>query len=282
MDAPAADGDAGTNLEEFKPDLAEGGRSQIGAAQHLGPQHREQEMGEGRKPEPELVGGHPARAGALGKEVLLCLLDAIFHFSARAVKLLVECGGCKALFGLADEAFSGKVGNHKARIRPFGQDLGFAHHPARAAPTLARARFKVLKAAARHWEVSGFDSLVKLSEALAQAGAQPLIARSAQAVRDCVLLAPRHDLLTGESAVGSHNDAHPAPKAPPDGATDFLERLHRAAAGISQSRQERDIATKAVEWQITVAAVVTVEESSFLVAMQRVVGGVKIQDNLPA
>ena len=88
------------------------------------------------------------------------------------------------------------------------------------------------------------------------------------------------------SAVGSHNDAHPAPKAPPDGATEFLERLHRAAAGIalgvSQSRQERDIATKAVEWQITVAAVVTVEESSFLVAMQRVVGGVKIQDNLPA
>ena len=100
------------------------------------------------------------------------------------------------------------------------------------------------------------------------------------------MLAPRHDLLTGESAVGSHNDAHPAPKAPPDGATDFLERLHRVAAGIalgvSQSRQERDIATKAVEWQITVAAVVTVEESSFLVAMQRVVGGVKIQDNLPA
>src|SRR6476659_5502926 len=66
----------------------------------------------------------------------------------------------------------------------------------------------------------------------------------------------------------------------------FSSASHRAAAGIalgvSQSRQERDIATKAVEWQITVAAVVTVEESSFLVARQRVVGGVKIQDNLPA
>jgi hypothetical protein len=50
----------------------------------------------------------------------------------------------------------------------------------------------------------------------------------------------------------------------------------------SRSRAKSGIATKAVEWQITVAAVVTVEESSFLVAMQRVVGGVKIQDNLPA
>ena len=80
MDAPAADLDAGTDLEEFEPDLAQGGRSQIGAAQHLGPQNREYEMGESREPEPELVGGHPARAGAIGKEVLLCLLDAVFPF----------------------------------------------------------------------------------------------------------------------------------------------------------------------------------------------------------
>ena len=57
-------------------------------------------MSESREPEPELVGGHPARAGAISKEVLLRLLDAIFHFSARAVKLLVERASCKALLGL--------------------------------------------------------------------------------------------------------------------------------------------------------------------------------------
>jgi len=32
MNAPTTDLDAGTNLEEFEPDLAEGGRGQIGAA----------------------------------------------------------------------------------------------------------------------------------------------------------------------------------------------------------------------------------------------------------
>src|SRR5258708_23275077 len=100
MNAPTTDLDAGADLEEFEPDLAESGRGQIGATQHLGPQHREHEMGESREPEPELVGGHPARAGAIGKKVLLRLLDAVFHFSAGAVKLLVERGNCKALFGL--------------------------------------------------------------------------------------------------------------------------------------------------------------------------------------
>ena len=93
---------------------------------------------------------------------------------APILELLVECASCKALFGLAGEAFSGKVGNQRGRTV---EDLGFAHHPARAAAALARAILKVLKAPARHLDLSGFDPLVKLSEALAQAGAQPLIAR---------------------------------------------------------------------------------------------------------
>src|SRR5258705_9440141 len=167
MNASATDLDAGTNLEKLEPDLAEGSRGQIGAPQHLGPQHREHEMGESREPEPELVGGHPARAGAIGKEVLLRLLDAVFHFSAGAVKLLVERGNCKAFFGLTGQAFSGKVGNHKAWIWPFVEDLGFAHHPAHAAPALARAILKVLKAPATHLDLSRLDPPVKLSEAFA-------------------------------------------------------------------------------------------------------------------
>jgi hypothetical protein len=173
-------------------------------------------MGESREPQPELVGSHPARAGAIGKEILLGLLDAVFHFSARTVTFLVECRGCKALCGLARKAFGRKVGNHKVRIFPFVEDLGFAHHPARAAPTLARAIFKVLKAPARHLDLSGFYPPVKLSKAFAQAGAQPLVACQSQTVIDPVLLTPRHNLLAGEPTVGPHNDAHFAPKALPD------------------------------------------------------------------
>ena len=55
MNAPATNLDASTDLEEFEPDLAEGGGRQIGVAQHLGPQHRNYEMGESREPQPELV-----------------------------------------------------------------------------------------------------------------------------------------------------------------------------------------------------------------------------------
>jgi hypothetical protein len=63
------------------------------------------------------------------------------------------------------------------------------------------------------------------------------------------LLTPRHNLLAGESTVGPHNDAHFAPKALPDGASDFPQRFHCATAGIalgvSQLRHERDVAAKA-------------------------------------
>src|SRR3977135_599441 len=221
MNAPATDLNAGTDLEGFGPDLAQSGRGQIGATQHLGPQHREHEMSESREPEPELVGGHPARAGAISKEILLCLLDAVFHFSSRAVKLFVEWASCKAPFGFACEAFGGKVCDHKARVFPFVEDLGFAHHPARSAPTLARAIFKVLKAPTRHLDLSDFYSPVKFSEAFAQAGAQSLVACQSQTVIELVLLAPRHNLLPGASAVGPHNDAHLAPKALPHRASAF-------------------------------------------------------------
>jgi hypothetical protein len=116
------------------------------------------------------------------------------------------------LFGLAGEAFSGKVGDHEARILPFVEDLGFAQ-PARAAPTLARAILKVLKSAGKAAGSLRFLSPVKLSEAFAQAGAQPFVARQSQTVIDSVLLAPPHNLLAGEPTVGPHNNAHLAPKS---------------------------------------------------------------------
>jgi hypothetical protein len=56
----------------------------------------------------ELVGGHPARAGAIGKELLLSL-NAVFHFSVCVVKLLVKRAGCKASVRLPGQPFGGKV-----------------------------------------------------------------------------------------------------------------------------------------------------------------------------
>ena len=150
----------------------------------------------------------------------------------------------------------------------------------------ARAILKVLKAPAGHLDRSRLYRPVKLSEAFAQAGVQPLVARQSQTIIDPVTLAPRHNLLAGKPAVGAHNNAHLAPKALANGASDLLERLDRAAAGIAlsvpQLRPQRDVAAKAVKGQVTIMPVVTVEECSFLVAMQRVVRGVKVQNDLPA
>jgi hypothetical protein len=79
--------------------------------------------------------------------------------------------------------------------------------------------------------------------------------------------------------------AVPSPISAPSLSTKSGELYPLSAAsialGVSQLRQERDVAAKAVKGQVTVESVITVEESSFLVAMQRVISGIKIQDDLP-
>ena len=188
----------------------------------------------------------------------------------------------KALFGPASEAFSGKVGDHETWVLPFVEDLGFAHHPARAAPTLARA---ILKPSKRRQGTGPlrFLSPCKASEAFAQAGAQPLVARQSKAVIDPVLLAQRHNLLAGEPTVGPHNNAHPGPKRFRMGKLIFLIAstvpLLASRLASRSCATERDLAAKAVKGQVTIVPVITVEESSLLVDMQRVVSGIKIQDD---
>ena len=59
------------------------------------------------------------------------------------------------------------------------------------------------------------------------------------------------------------------------------ECLNEVALGVSQLRQQREVATKTVKGQVTIVPVITVEKGPFLVAMQRVVSGIKIQDDLP-
>jgi len=95
MNTPTTDLYPSSDLEEFETDLANGGLSQICAAQHLGPQHREQKMCKSREPKPQLIRSHPMGAGAIREEILLSFLDPVFHFSTGAVKLLVERGGVK-------------------------------------------------------------------------------------------------------------------------------------------------------------------------------------------
>ena len=59
----------GADLQELEPDRAAGGAGELGVAQTDAAQSFEQHIGKGRKPQPELVGAHGRRGGAIGEQV---------------------------------------------------------------------------------------------------------------------------------------------------------------------------------------------------------------------
>ena len=83
MNASTTDLDAGTDLEEFEPDLAEGGLARSVPRNTSARSTESMRWAKAENQSPELVGGHPARAGAISKEVLL-RLQMRFSISPRA------------------------------------------------------------------------------------------------------------------------------------------------------------------------------------------------------
>ena len=61
LDAAHAFAHLGADLQELEPDGAAGGGRELGVAQTDAAQRREQHIGEGREPQPELVGAHGGR-----------------------------------------------------------------------------------------------------------------------------------------------------------------------------------------------------------------------------
>ena len=59
-------------------------------------QGAEQDVGHRGEPQPQLIGAHRRRRGAVGEQVDLAFLDAVLHLAAGAIDLLVE----KAAVGL--------------------------------------------------------------------------------------------------------------------------------------------------------------------------------------
>jgi hypothetical protein len=97
------------------------------------------------------------------------------------------------------------------------------------------------------------------------------------------VLAPGHQRLTRKAGVGSQQDANPRPPRP-DLPHEARHLLHspstRVDVGAAQRGREQVPATEDVERQIAVAVVVAVKEPAFLVAMDRVIGRVQVQDDL--
>jgi hypothetical protein len=92
---------------------------------------------------------------------------------------------------------------------------------------------------------------------------------------------PGHELIAAEARVTAHDDRDVFAKAFTNRRDDLLQGCQRAVAAIAvrraQLRPQRDVATEAIERQVAVAAVVTMEEAALLLAVQGIIGGVKIQ-----
>ena len=100
MDPDAATGlpDAGPDLQELEAEGVDLGRGQLCAFQVVA-QQPEQAVGRGVEQQPELVGQEAVAAQAVGPEIQLQLLDAVFHIAPEHVEVVVDKSGIAAQVG---------------------------------------------------------------------------------------------------------------------------------------------------------------------------------------
>src|SRR4051794_2751497 len=98
-----------------------------------------------------------------------------------------------------------------------------------------------------------------------------------------MLLAPSHQLLPRKSRVGAQDDLNLRPAAA-DLRHDALDLGHRAGGGVTirtaQKGTQQVWTAENVEWEIAVSPVVAMKEATLLLAMQRIVGRIQIQNDL--
>src|SRR5699024_466397 len=104
-----------------------------------------------------------------------------------------------------------------------------------------------------------------------------------QQIVDVMSLAPSHDCFPTEARITPDNDACLGPVLA-NLADDAFELVHTAGGPVCvrrpQPRAQQVLATEDVQRQITIAAVITMEKTAFLVAMQRIIRGIEIKPDL--
>ena len=113
-------------------------------------------------------------------------------------------------------------------------------------------------------------------------GGEPLVARQSEQKIDPVGLAPGHQVLPREAAVGAQQDARARP-AGADAGDDTRHLLDRAGGriqvGAPQLGEEQMAAAEHVERQIAVAVVIAVEEPPLLLAVQRIIRRIEVEND---
>ena len=268
------DADQGADLEEREAQRAACGLGELGVGEADAPQRAEQAISHGGEPEPQLVGAHGGGRGAASEEIELALLDAVLHLAAGAVDALVEAAGVD-LGGTQrgdDEAWVGRA------TGPFG--LADDAPPAR--PAVEGGPAEVAKAACRPAGAGGL--LLRPGEVDGEFLDEARIAGEAEDEVDPVCLAPGHQRLAGEAAVGAQQDPNPGPAGAdlPDNARDLLKGAGRGVdVGAAQPGRQQVPAAEDVERQVAVGVVVAVEEAALLMPVQGNVGRVEVEDDLP-
>ena len=197
----------------------------------------------------------------------------VLHLAAGAVDLLIEKAAVR--LGLAER------GDDETRV---GLALGpfrLADHATAARPAVERGIAEVLEAA------GGLAGARRLFLGLRQFDVdfvdEPRVAGEAEHEVDPVLFAPCHQCFAREPGIGAQQDARPGP-ARPDLRDDPRDLLLRARAAVDVRRPElgrqQMPAAEHIERQVAVAIVIAVKEPAFLMAVQRVVGGVEVENDL--
>src|SRR5580693_6397416 len=261
------------DLEELEADRAARGAGELRVGQADAAQGADQDIGHRGKPQPQLVGAHRVGRGAVGIEVELTFLDAVFHLAAGAVELFVKVAGLVLL--------AGQRGDDKARIGFAASPFRLGDDPPFAAPALARLPDEVTEAPRRF--ASALAVLLRRGEFGLDLSDEPTVLGQAKQEIDAVGLAPRHQRLASKTRIGTQQDAHLGPVLA-DLGDDPCSLLDAAGAGIdvgwTQFGRQQMPATEHVERQIAVAVVIAMEETLFLLPVQRVVGGVEVQGDL--
>ncbi len=123
------------------------------------------------------------------------LLDAVLHIAAGAVQLFVQ--------RLGRHVVGAQRRHHKAWVALVAHALGLADHAAASRPCRERAIGEVLEQAM----LFGLPLLQTLELRL-QFGGQASVARQAEHKIHPVFLAPIHQVVPGEPAVGAQHDGH--------------------------------------------------------------------------
>jgi hypothetical protein len=191
------------------------------------------------------------------------------HLVAGAVGLVVERSG-----------FSRQAGHDEARIGSLRAELGFDNDPPRTVPRLGSVVEPGKEP--RLFGLSRKGLAGPLHERPPQRF-QPRVAREANDIIDLRAFAPAQNPPAAKPRVGTHGEAHLRPRRSQARNQQFQNRprvMGRIDIAGAQIRDQELLATKDVERQKATIAIVAVVVPAFLLAMDAIIRGIEIEDQL--